>query len=92
MTYNLSNTGLRVSVVGMGCDGPSRFNRRAGKSTDHAVQMVRKALDLGDLAETMRAGVEASLKRLCAACVDLFRLHGVGDERYEFAASVMAPS
>ena len=57
MNYsNLGNTGLRVSVVGMGCGGPSRLGQRAGKSQDHSVNLVRKALDLGvnllDTAET----------------------------------------
>ena len=134
MNYtNLGNTGLRVSVVGLGCGGPSRLGQRDGKSTDHSVRLVRKALDLGvnfldtaenygteeivgaairgvprdrvvvstkkimpepgdpDPAGTMRAGVEASLKRLGTDYVDVFHLHGVGAARYDFAASVMAP-
>ncbi len=134
MNYtNLGNTGLRVSVVGLGCGGPSRLGQRAGKGTDHSVRLVRKALDLGvnfldtaenygteeivgaairgvprdrvvvstkkimpepgeaDPAGTMRAGVEASLKRLGTDYVDVFHLHGVGDARYRFAADVMAP-
>ena len=57
MNYrNLGNTGLRVSVVGLGCGGPSRLGQRDGKSPDHSVNLVRKALDLGvnllDTAET----------------------------------------
>ena len=134
MNYTiLGNTGLRVSVVGLGCGGPSRLGQRDGKSTDHSVRLVRKALDLGvnfldtaenygteeivgaairdvprdrvvvstkkimpepgdpDPAAAMRAGVEASLKRLGTDYVDVFHLHGVGDARYDFAASVMAP-
>ena len=134
MNYrNLGATGLRVSVVGLGCGGPSRLGQRAGKSTDHSVRLVRKALDLGvnfldtaenygteeivgaairgvprdrvvvstkkimpepgdpDPAGTMRAGVEASLRRLGTDYVDVFHLHGVGEARYDFAASVMAP-
>ena len=48
MNYrNLGNTGLRVSVVGLGCGGPSRLGQRAGKSADHSVRLVRRALDLG---------------------------------------------
>ncbi len=48
MNYGyLGNTGLRVSVVGLGCGGPSRLGQRAGKSRDHSVRLVRKALDLG---------------------------------------------
>ena len=134
MNYtNLGNTGLRVSVVGLGCGGPSRLGQRDGKSADHSARLVRKALDLGvnfldtaenygteeivaaairdvprdrvvvstkkimpepgepDPAGTMRAGVEASLKRLGTDYVDVFHLHGVGDARYDFAADVMAP-
>lgn len=134
MNYrDLGATGLRVSVVGLGCGGPSRLGQRDGKTTDHSVRLVRRALDLGvnfldtaenygteeivgaairgvprdrvvvstkkimpepgdpDPAGTMRAGVEASLKRLGTDYVDVFHLHGVGDTRYDFAASVMAP-
>ena len=134
MNYtNLGNTGLRVSVVGLGCGGPSRLGQRAGKSPEHSVRLVRRALDLGvnflDTAENygteeivgaairdvprdrvvistkkimpepddpdpagfMRAGVEASLRRLGTDYVDIFHLHGVSEKRYEFAASVMAP-
>ena len=134
MNYrNLGNTGLRVSVVGLGCGGPSRLGQRAGKGADHSVRLVRKALDLGvnfldtaenygteeivgeairgvprdhvvvstkkimpepgdaDPAGAMRAGVEASLKRLGTDYVDVFHLHGVGAARYDFAAGVMAP-
>lgn len=134
MNYTrLGNTGLEVSVVGLGCGGPSRLGQRGGKSTDHSVRLVRQALDLGvnflDTAESygteeivraairdvprdrvvlstkkimpepghpdpagfMRAGVEASLKRLGTDYVDVFHLHGVSEERYDFAADVMAP-
>ncbi len=134
MNYtNLGNTGLRVSVVGLGCGGPSRLGQRDGKSAAHSVRLVRKALDLGvnfldtaenygteeivgaairdvprdrvvistkkimpepgepDPAGTVRAGVEASLKRLGTDYVDVFHLHGVGDAHYDFAANVMAP-
>lgn len=48
MNYRpLGKTGLEVSVVGLGCGGPSRLGQRAGKSTAHSVGLVRKALDLG---------------------------------------------
>ncbi len=134
MNYtHLGNTGLEVSVVGLGCGGPSRLGQRGGKGTDHSVRLVRQALDLGvnflDTAENygteaivgaairdvprdrvvvstkkimpepgdpdpagfMRAGVEASLKRLGTDYVDVFHLHGVSEARYDFAANVMAP-
>ncbi len=134
MNYTrLGNTGLVTSVVGLGCGGPSRLGRRAGRSTDHSVRLVRKAMDLGvnllDTAEgygteeivgaairgvprdrvvvstkkalpgpeepdppgTLRAGVEASLKRLGTDYVDIFHLHGLSAARYDFAAHVLAP-
>ncbi|MDE0029328.1 MAG: aldo/keto reductase [Deltaproteobacteria bacterium] len=48
MNYTrLGNTELEVSVVGLGCGGPSRLGQRGGKSTDHSVRLVRQALDLG---------------------------------------------
>jgi L-galactose dehydrogenase len=44
----LGRTGLRVSVAGLGCGGPSRLGMRNDPaSADHAVAMVKQALDLG---------------------------------------------
>ncbi|HSK30683.1 MAG TPA: aldo/keto reductase [Candidatus Limnocylindria bacterium] len=44
----LGRTGLRVSVAGLGCGGPSRLGMRNDpKSADHAVAMVKQALNLG---------------------------------------------
>jgi aryl-alcohol dehydrogenase-like predicted oxidoreductase len=44
----LGRTGLNVSVAGLGCGGPSRLGMRNDpKSADHAVAMVKRALDLG---------------------------------------------
>jgi L-galactose dehydrogenase len=43
----LGRTGLEVSVVGFGCGGPSRLGLRDGSSTDHAVALIRQALDRG---------------------------------------------
>jgi L-galactose dehydrogenase len=40
-------TGLRVSVAGLGCGGPSRLGRRDNKSDAECVALVRQALDLG---------------------------------------------
>jgi aryl-alcohol dehydrogenase-like predicted oxidoreductase len=41
-------TGLRVSVAGLGCGGPSRLGLREGSdSTGHAIALIRQALDLG---------------------------------------------
>ncbi|HMF49825.1 MAG TPA: aldo/keto reductase, partial [Candidatus Saccharimonadales bacterium] len=44
----LGRTGLRVSVVGLGCGGPSRLGmRNDAQSADNAVALVKQALDLG---------------------------------------------
>lgn len=135
MNYReLGNTGIKVSVVGLGCGGPSRLGQRGGKSVEQSVGLVRKALDLGvnlldtaesygteeivgaairgvprdqvvvstkktlpepadpDPAAAIRSGLDASLKRLGSDYVDIYHLHGVSAARYDFAASVLAPS
>lgn len=44
----LGNTGLKVSVAGLGCGGPSRLGMRNDpQSADHAASLVKQALDLG---------------------------------------------
>jgi L-galactose dehydrogenase len=44
----LGRTGLRVSVAGLGCGGPSRLGmRNDAQSADNAVALVKQALDLG---------------------------------------------
>lgn len=43
----LGRTGLRVSVAGLGCGGFSKLGLGTGKSEDHAVTLIRQALDLG---------------------------------------------
>jgi aryl-alcohol dehydrogenase-like predicted oxidoreductase len=44
----LGRTELTVSVAGLGCGGPSRLGLREGAdSTDHAIALIRQALDLG---------------------------------------------
>jgi L-galactose dehydrogenase len=43
----LGNTGLRVSVAGLGCGGNSRLGRGRGASVDECVAVVRTAVDLG---------------------------------------------
>ncbi len=45
---NLGRTGLRVSVAGLGCGGPSRLGLRDdAQSAGRAVALVRQAIDLG---------------------------------------------
>jgi aryl-alcohol dehydrogenase-like predicted oxidoreductase len=43
----LGRTGLRVSVAGLGCGGFSRLGLGTGQSEDHAIGIIRAALDLG---------------------------------------------
>ena len=43
----LGRTGLRVSVAGLGCGGFSRLGLGTGQSEDHAVRLVREAVELG---------------------------------------------
>jgi len=44
----LGRTGLRVSVAGLGCGGPSRLGMRNDpQSAIHAVALVKQAIDLG---------------------------------------------
>ncbi len=64
----LGRTGLRVSVAGLGCGGNSRLGLGSGKGEDHAVALVRAALDSGitffDTAEAY--GTEAVLGQALA--------------------------
>ena len=52
----LGRTGLRVSVMGLGCGGISRLGQLTGKSEAESISLVHRALDLGinfaDTAET----------------------------------------
>ena len=44
----LGRTGLKVSVAGLGCGGPSRLGMRSDpQSANHAVALVKQAIDLG---------------------------------------------
>jgi len=57
----LGNTGLTVSVAGLGCGGNSRLGLGRGASVDECVAVVRTAIDLGvNLLDTAEAyGTEA---------------------------------
>ena len=46
-TTTLGRTGLTVSVAGLGCGGHSRLGTSYGRDFDHAVGVVRRALELG---------------------------------------------
>ena len=43
----LGRSGLKVSVAGLGCGGFSRLGLGTGMSAEHAVGIIRQALDLG---------------------------------------------
>ena len=43
----LGNTGMHVSVAGLGCGGGSRLGMARGLSTNQSVDLVRLAMDLG---------------------------------------------
>ncbi|HEY7218243.1 MAG TPA: aldo/keto reductase, partial [Candidatus Binatia bacterium] len=44
----LGKTGLKVSVAGLGCGGPSRLGMRNDpQSADHAIALIKQALDMG---------------------------------------------
>ena len=43
----LGKTDLNVSVMGLGCGGPSRVGHRTGRSDGDSVRLVKKGLDSG---------------------------------------------
>lgn len=129
----LGRTGLRVSVMGLGCGGHSRLGISQGRSSEEAVGIVRAALDLGvnliDTAEgyrteqmvgqgikgidraqvvistkagirwqerrstghELRERVGACLGRLGTDVIDVFHLHGVSLEDYQYALDELVP-
>jgi aryl-alcohol dehydrogenase-like predicted oxidoreductase len=136
MEYNtLGKTGLRVSVAGLGCGGPSRLGMRNDpQSAKHAVALVKRAFDLGvnfldtaqsygtepivgkaiegiprdrlvistkktlpaadhaDPAAEVVKGLEQSLKAIGTDYIDVYHLHGVEPQDYEFAKNRLMPA
>ena len=43
----LGRTGLEVTVMGVGCGGPSRIGQRSGKSKRESVMIIQRALNAG---------------------------------------------
>ena len=43
----LGGTGLKVSVMGIGCGGPSRIGKNTGRSVKESVAVIRLGLDAG---------------------------------------------
>jgi aryl-alcohol dehydrogenase-like predicted oxidoreductase len=130
----LGKTGLKVSVAGLGCGGPSRLGMRDNSaSRERAIGLVRQAIDLGvnfiDTAQNygteavvgkavagiprdrlvistkktlpaadhahpedeIRKGLEQSLKLLGTDYIDVYHLHGVEPQDYEFAKERLMP-
>lgn len=126
----LGRTGLRVSVMGFGCGGPSRVGQRSGKTEVESIAVIRQALDLGinfiDTAEAygteeiagkaikavgrdsvvlstkkhthtritqkdVQKSIEESLKRLGTDYVDIYHLHGVVLQDYNYLVSEIVP-
>lgn len=44
---HFGRTGLQVSVMGLGCGGPSRIGRNTGQSEAESIALIRHALDAG---------------------------------------------
>ena len=131
----LGRTGLKVSVAGLGCGGPSRLGMRDDpQSENRAIALVRQAIDLGinflDTAQSygtepivgkaiagmrrdrvilstkktlpaahhsdpegeIKKGLEQSLKLLGTDYIDVYHLHGVEPQDYEFARTRLMPA
>lgn len=126
----LGRTGLRVTVVGVGCGGSSRLGQGNGKTEAESIAVIREALDLGinfiDTAEVygteeilgkgikavdrgsivlstkkstqkritqkdVQKSLEQSLKRLGTDYVDIYHLHGVIPQDYDYLVSEIVP-
>ena len=137
----LGRTGLKTSIVGLGCGGPSRLGQKNGKSEKESIAIVHRALELGinfiDTAEAygtepivgkalkslkrqdvilstkksirrreksasdqenlvasdeVVSGVEGSLSRLGTDYIDIFHLHGLSPEEFDYAQAEVLPS
>lgn len=126
----LGRTGLQVSVMGVGCGGPSRIGKNTGKSIDESVSVIRAALESGvnfiDTAEGYRTedivgeaikgfdrssivistkkstsgnttpedvekSLDESLNRLETDYIDVYNLHGVAPQNYDYLFSAVVP-
>ncbi len=129
----LGRTGLRVSVAGLGCGGPSRLGQSQHKTERESIKLVQLALDMGvnliDTAESygtepivgraldgvrrdqvilstkktpvpsshpdpgieLRKSLEKSLRQLQTDYIDIFHLHGIEPEEYEYVVSKLVP-
>lgn len=46
-TITFGRTGLQVSVMGLGCGGPSRIGRATNRTSEESIAIIREALDAG---------------------------------------------
>jgi aryl-alcohol dehydrogenase-like predicted oxidoreductase len=130
----LGNTGLRVSVAGLGTGGFSRLGLRAGKSEAESARLIEEAYGLGinfidtapsygtegvvgralqliprdalviaTKAQIGRGGaflpaervvqsLDNSLRLMGTDHVDVFNLHGIEPDEYDYALSTIAPA
>jgi L-galactose dehydrogenase len=131
----LGRSGLSVSVMGLGCGGPSRLGLATGNTVENAVAVIRRALELGvnvvDTAEAygteeavgialseggrrdnvilstkvgprsrderrtgaeIRERLDGSLARLKTDRVDIYFLHGVGADDYDYCVAELLPT
>src|SRR5580698_7110135 len=130
----LGETGLRVSVAGLGTGGFSRMGLKTGKSEEESARLVLDAVDLGinfiDTApsygtegvvgralqsiprdkvvvatkssvrrdgewwspERMVASLDNSLRLLGTDYIDVYNLHGVELQHYDYALNALAPA
>ncbi len=126
----LGRTGLKVSVLGIGCGGPSRIGQNTGNSVEESISIVKYALASGinfiDTAEVYRTekivgasikniiredlvistkkstwgklhpddvikSLERSLSNLGTDYIDIYNLHGVVLQDYDYLASEILP-
>ena len=129
----LGDTGLKVSVAGLGCGGNSRLGLSRGKSIAEVIALIHAAVDLGvnfldtaaaygteevvgkavkELdresviistksqikssdgflsADEVVASLEQSLQNLATDYVDVFHLHAIRPEMYDYALNELAP-
>ncbi len=57
----LGNTGLRVSVAGLGTGGFSRLGLKTGKTEDESARLIHEAVDVPDLVRGMTELLQRSL-------------------------------
>jgi aryl-alcohol dehydrogenase-like predicted oxidoreductase len=127
----LGRTGLKVSVMGMGCGGPSRVGQNTGSSEEESIAVVKHALKSGlnfiDTAEVYQTerivgraiedfnrkdlvlstkkstwgtpkpkdvikSLERSLQNLGTDYIDVYHLHGVILQDYEYLYSEIVPT